>query len=237
MSALLDIRDLRLNYGLFAALSGVDLSVGAGEIVAVIGANGAGKSSLIRAICGAERDVTGSVRLDRAELVGQRTPAIVRAGIGLVPEGRRIFAALSVEENIRLGGQLAGSDRGASPRTLEQIWTLFPDLKEKRHLPGTDLSGGQRQMIAIGRALMTNPRILLCDEISLGLAPIIIGRLYDQLQKLAGEGMGILVVEQAMRKALAVSSRYYCMLEGHISFFGSSAGADEETVSRAYFGR
>lgn len=236
MSQILSVRDLHLNYGQFAALHGLDLDIDAGEIVAVIGANGAGKSSLIRGICGTEGKGRGSIKLGGQEILGLTPPQITRAGIGLVPEGRRIFPSLSVEENILLGGQLGRAHDGA-PWTLERIYELFPDLAAKRHLGGTMLSGGQQQMIAISRALMTNPRVLLCDEISLGLAPTIIGRLYEQLIALASEGLAILVVEQAMRKALEISHRYYCILEGHVSLSGLSAEADEERVAQAYFGR
>ncbi|MCA0043466.1 ABC transporter ATP-binding protein [Celeribacter litoreus] len=236
MSSLLSIRDLHLNYGQFAALHGMDIEIDAGEIVAVIGANGAGKSSLIRGICGTEGEGRGSITLDGRELLGLNPPEITRAGIGLVPEGRRIFPSLSVEENILLGGQL-GQVHGGDPWTLDRIYDLFPDLVPKRHISGTMLSGGQQQMIAIARALMTNPRVLLCDEISLGLAPTIIGRLYEQLIKLASEGLAILVVEQAMRKALEISDRYYCLLEGHVSLSGASSEADEHQVAQAYFGR
>ncbi|WP_108258416.1 ABC transporter ATP-binding protein [Mangrovicoccus ximenensis] len=236
MSALLTVSNLHLSYGQFAALHGLDLEIGAGEIIAVIGANGAGKSSLIRGICGTEGQGRGSVRLDGQELLGLAPPEITRAGIGLVPEGRRIFPSLSVEENILLGAQL-GRPHSDDPWTLDRIYDLFPDLVAKRHLSGTMLSGGQQQMIAIGRALMTNPRVLLCDEISLGLAPTIIGRLYEQLGRLAAGGLAILVVEQAMRKALQISARYYCVLEGRVSLSGLSAEAEEERVAEAYFGR
>ncbi|MDK3019756.1 ABC transporter ATP-binding protein [Pseudodonghicola flavimaris] len=236
MTTLLEIRDLRLQYGQFKALHGLDVEIAEGEIVAVIGANGAGKSSLIKGICCTEGQTSGSVKLDGRELLGLTPPQIARAGIGLVPEGRRIFPSLSVEENILLGGQL-GQDHGGTPWTLERIYELFPDLTAKRHLSGTMLSGGQQQMIAIGRALMTNPRVLLCDEISLGLAPTIINRLYEQLIALASEGLAVLVVEQAMRKALEISDRYYCILEGRVSLSGISADADEDRIAQAYFGR
>lgn len=238
MTPLLNISGLHLRYGKFNALNGVDLTIGAGEIVSVIGANGAGKSSLIKAITGAEKDVTGAVRLDGTDILGRSAPHIARMGIAIVPEGRRIFPSLSVEENIVMGAQIGSPPRaGLAGWTLDRVYDLFPDLVEKRHLSGTALSGGQQQMIAIGRALMTNPRVLLCDEVSLGLAPTIIGRLYTNLKTLAENGLAILVVEQAMRTALAVSSRYYCMLEGHVSLSGVSADADENAISRAYFGQ
>lgn len=230
---LLEVDGLGLAYGRFIALKGVSLVVNTGETVAVIGANGAGKSSLIKAICGVERQTGGDIRFAGSRILAWSAPEITRAGIGLVPEGRRIFPSLSVEENIVLGGQVGSK----GPWTLERVYALFPDLVEKRRLPGTSLSGGQQQMIAISRALMTNPRLLLCDEISLGLAPLVIKRLYALLSDLARDGLAILVVEQAMRKALEVSDRYYCLLEGRVSLSGRSVDADEAAVSRAYFGR
>ncbi|PCH98550.1 MAG: ABC transporter ATP-binding protein [Rhodobacteraceae bacterium] len=238
MTNLLQVCDLTLHYGKFLALKDINIHIEAGEIVAVIGANGAGKSSLIKAITGLAPPSSGSVLFEGKNLTNSQTSSVVRAGIAVVPEGRRIFPSLSVEENILMGRDVAGlTDNSGSPWTLERIYDLFPVLEEKRKLSGTQLSGGQQQMIAISRALMTNPRVLLCDEISLGLAPTIINQLYDQLRLLVKEGLAVLIVEQAMRTALSVSSRYYCMLEGQISLSGLSSDADEEAVIRAYFGR
>lgn len=238
MTNLLQVCDLTLHYGKFLALKDINIHIEAGEIVAVIGANGAGKSSLIKAITGLAPTSSGSVLFEGTNLTNSQTSSVVGAGIAVVPEGRRIFPSLSVEENILMGRDVAGlTDNSGSPWTLERIYDLFPVLEEKRKLSGTQLSGGQQQMIAISRALMTNPRVLLCDEISLGLAPTIINQLYDQLRLLVKEGLAVLIVEQAMRTALSVSSRYYCMLEGQISLSGLSSDAAEEAVIRAYFGR
>lgn len=232
MSPLLKVRGLKKRYGQFIALHGVDLEVREGEIVSVIGANGAGKSSLIKSIVG-DGNREGSIEVDGRETLGMSAPQIVKLGIGLVPEGRRIFPSLTVRENILVGSQIGKPGEW----TFDRVMKLFPDLVEKLPLPGTAVSGGQQQMIAIGRALMSNPRLLLCDEISLGLAPTIINRFYALLKDLAAQGLSILVVEQAIHKSLEVSDRYYCMLEGRISLSGASPQANKDDVIRAYFGR
>lgn len=232
MSALLEVSDLRMRYGQFVALHGVDVTVNTGEIVSVIGANGAGKSSLIKAICGTGTR-EGIIRLGGHDITALPPSKVMRLGIGLVPEGRRLFPSLTVRENIIVGGQIGQS----GPWTFERVLRLFPDLEEKLDLPGTSISGGQQQMVAIGRALMTNPRLLLCDEISLGLAPTIINRLYTLLKELVAEGLSIMVVEQAVHKSLDISDRFYCMLEGRIPLSGASATANRDQVISTYFGR
>ena len=182
---LLATKDLTAFYGDFQALFGIDVEIGQSEVVAIIGANGAGKSTFLKAITGLVPSVPGSVLLDGQPIGGQRASAIVAQGIAMVPEGRRLFASLTVEENLRLGAY----GRRAGGWTLARVFELFPILGERRNSPSTALSGGQQQMVAIGRALMANPRLLICDEISLGLAPIVVKEIYDRLPELKSDGM------------------------------------------------
>jgi len=229
---LLDVRALTAFYGDFQALFGVSLAVARGEVVAVIGANGAGKSTLLRSIAGLMPARRDAVVFD-AEPIGD-LPAhrVVARGIALVPEGRRLFPSLSVEENLLIGGQL----RRPGPWTLERVYQLFPALAERRHLPSTALSGGQQQMAAIGRALMSNPRLLLCDEISLGLAPIVIRDIYARLPSITAAGTSLVIVEQDIAQALAAASQVFCLQEGRVAFAGAAREATREAVAAAYFG-
>lgn len=229
---LLEVSDLHLRYGGLRALDGVSLTVNRGETVAVLGANGAGKSSLIKAIYGAEPYSAGQILFDGVAVTGRSPNQMAQAGIGLVPEGRKIFPSLSVEENIRLGAAIGGHD-GAD---IEKVFEIFPELKERRNVQGTLVSGGQQQMIAIGRALMARPRLLLCDEISLGLAPTVVDRLYHVIKDLVAGGMAVLIVEQETNRAIKSSERYYCLLEGRVTAQGLSAQADQDEITRAYFG-
>jgi branched-chain amino acid transport system ATP-binding protein len=229
---LLSVEALSVFYGHFRALSDIDLSVGAGEIVSIIGANGAGKSSLMKAIVGQVDRIEGSIRLDGADLVGRRTAEIAKAGVALVPEGRRLFPSLTVEENLRIG-QEVGREGGIG---FEDVYRMFPVLKERRRQMARQLSGGQQQMVAVGRALLANPKLLLCDEISLGLAPVIIGDLYEMLPKIRERGIGILVVEQDISRSLAVADRFYCLLEGRVNLSGRPAETSRDIVASHYFG-
>jgi branched-chain amino acid transport system ATP-binding protein len=229
---LIQTRGLLARYGDAQALFGVDFRVAAGETVAVIGANGAGKSTLLKSLTGLLPVAPESVLLDGAPIGGLPPEAIVARGIALVPEGRRLFPSLTVEENLRLGGYT----RRPGPWNLERLYALFPILAEKRRHPATALSGGQQQMVAIGRALMSNPRLLLCDEISLGLAPVVIKEIYDALPSITGEGMSVVIVEQDVLVAQRVSQRVYCLQEGRVSLEGPSAGLSREQISHAYFG-
>ncbi len=230
---LLTIEGLSVHYAQFRALHGIDIAVGAGEIVSIIGANGAGKSSLLKAIVAqAGPRVEGRIAFDGIDIRGRATPAIVAGGIALVPEGRRLFASLTVEENLMIGwhiGRRGGLD-------LAGIFDLFPALRDKRHQPAGQLSGGQQQMVALGRALMADPRLLLCDEISLGLAPTIVNDLYELLLSINRQGIGILLVEQDIRRSLAVAHRFYCLLEGRVSLGGRPDDFDRDTITRHYFG-
>ncbi|RWN18106.1 MAG: ABC transporter ATP-binding protein [Mesorhizobium sp.] len=230
---MLETRGLTANYGQFRALFGVDISVAAGECVAIIGANGAGKSTLMRSITGVIGNEPGMV-LHRGESIGALSSAqIMKCGIAMVPEGRRLFPSLTVEENLLVGGQ---ARKVPGPWNLDAVYDLFPILRERRKSPGTALSGGQQQMVAIGRALMSNPELLLCDEISLGLAPVVIRDIYAALPRIREGGAAIVLVEQDIGKALAVADRVYCMMEGRVTLAARAAEVKREDIHSAYFG-
>ena len=229
---LLRVHDLSAFYGDFQALFGVSLEIAEGETVAVIGANGAGKTTFLRALVGAlpvPRDV---VVFDGRTIGGQPAPALVDLGLVLVPEGRRIFPSLSVQENLLVGAYR----RRPGPWTLERVYRLFPILGRRRDQPGTNLSGGEQQMLAIGRGLMANPRLLLVDEISLGLAPVVVQHLYETLAAVRAEGTTLLVVEQDVSRVLAVAQRVYCFRKGSVSLHDVPARLSREQIAAAYFG-
>ncbi len=219
-------------YGDFQALFGIDLEVAKGEIVAVIGANGAGKSTLLKAITGLVPSPRDAVRFEGQPIGGRAAHQILGLGVAMVPEGRRLFSSLSVEENLLLGRYR----KRAGPWTPERVYELFPVLGERRHAPSTSLSGGQQQMVAIGRALMANPKLLICDEMSLGLAPVVIKTIYDSLPAIVAEGITLVIVEQDVGLAMRVSHRLYCLQEGRVSLAGRSQDLSREQVSAAYFG-
>ena len=230
---LLETRSLTANYGQFRALFGVDVAIDAGECVAIIGANGAGKSTLMRSITGVIRNEPGMV-LHRGSPIGALSSAeVMKRGIAMVPEGRPPFPSQTVEENLLIGGQMR---KAPGPWTLAAVYDLFPILKERRRSPGTALSGGQQQMVAIGRALMSNPELLLCDEISLGLAPVVIRDIYAALPKIRAGGAALVLVEQDIGKALAVADRIYCMMEGRVTLTARPAEVSREAIHAAYFG-
>jgi branched-chain amino acid transport system ATP-binding protein len=229
---LLDVRAVDAFYGDFQALFGVSLRVDAGQVVAVIGANGAGKSTLLKTIAGLMHPRAGEIMFDGEAIGGVPAFEVVKRGIALVPEGRRLFPSLTVEENLLIGGQ----SKRPGPWTLERVYALFPVLSERRHLPAPSLSGGQQQMAAIGRALMSNPRLLLCDEISLGLAPIIVRDIYAQLPAIVAEGLSLIIVEQDIVQALRAASHVYCLQEGRVALQGPARELTRETISAAYFG-
>jgi branched-chain amino acid transport system ATP-binding protein len=230
--ALLEVEALDAFYSDFQALFGVSLRVAAGAVVAVIGANGAGKSTLLKTIAGLMSARPDAIRFDGAAIGGDPAYATVARGIALVPEGRRLFPSLSVEENLLIGGQL----KRPGPWTLQRIYDLFPVLAERRMLPSTALSGGQQQMVAIGRALMSNPKLLLCDEISLGLAPIVVRDIYACLPSIVAEGAAVVIVEQDIAQALKASSHVYCLQEGRVALAGAAGSLTREAISAAYFG-
>jgi branched-chain amino acid transport system ATP-binding protein len=231
-AGLLATKGLSVYYDQFQALRAVDFSIDAGEMVALIGANGAGKSSFLKAIVGQVDRSEGTIDFCGQSLAGMSTPSISAAGIALVPEGRRLFPSLTVDENLRIG--LSIGRRG--PITLDQVYRWFPSIASRRSYLARSLSGGEQQMVALGRALLTNPRLLLCDEISLGLAPLVVGQLYDFLPSLRSSGMGLIVVEQDVRRSLAITDRFYCLLEGAVCFSGRSKETDRETIMQYYFG-
>jgi len=231
--ALLETRKLTAFYGDFQALYGIDTLLDAGETIAIIGANGAGKSTFLKAIAGLIQGPADSVLLDGRPIGSRAAADIVKLGVALVPEGRRLFPSLTVEENLLIGGY---GRKMPGPWSLDRVYSLFPVLKERRSSATPTLSGGQQQMAAIGRALMSNPRILLCDEISLGLAPIIIAGIYGALPQIKAEGTSVVVVEQDIVQAMKVADRVYCFQEGRLSLSGRPQELTREQIHRAYFG-
>jgi branched-chain amino acid transport system ATP-binding protein len=233
MSHLLSTHGLTAQYGQFKALFGVDLHVDPGECVAIIGANGAGKSTLMRSITGVLRTAPEMILHTGTPIGALPADQILQRGIAMVPEGRKLFPSLSVEENLLIGGQIR---KGSGRWSLDEIYTLFPILKERRHSPGTALSGGQQQMVAIGRALMSNPELLLCDEISLGLAPVVIRDIYAALPAIRATGAAVIIVEQDIARALSVADRVYCMMEGRVTLHAPAKEVSREAIHAAYFG-
>ena len=230
---LLETRRLTAFYGDFQALYGIDTALEAGETIAIIGANGAGKSTFLKAIAGLIRGPADSVLLDGRPIGAHAAADIVKLGIALVPEGRRLFPSLTVEENLLIGGY---GRKTPGPWSLDRVYALFPILRERRSSATPTLSGGQQQMVAIGRALMSNPRVLLCDEISLGLAPIIIADIYAALPQIKAEGTSVVLVEQDIVQAMKVADRVYCFQEGRLSLSGRPSELTREQIHRAYFG-
>ena len=231
--ALLETRKLTAFYGDFQALYGIDTRLDAGETIAIIGANGAGKSTFLKAIAGLIAGPAGSVLFDGQEIGARAAAEIVKLGVALVPEGRRLFHSLTVEENLMIGGY---GRKTSGPWSLDRVYALFPILRDRRSYATPTLSGGQQQMAAIGRALMSNPRVLLCDEISLGLAPIIIADIYAALPRIKGEGTSVVLVEQDIAQAMKVADRVYCFQEGRLSLEGRPRELTRDQIHRAYFG-
>jgi branched-chain amino acid transport system ATP-binding protein len=219
-------------YGMFQALFDVSFKVERGEVVALIGANGAGKSTLLRSIVGSIRVQAGAVRLDGQAIGGRSEISQLRDGIALVPEGRRLFPSLTVEENLLIAAR--NGRRG--PWTIGRLYDQLPTLAGLKSRPATALSGGQQQLVAVGRALVANPAYLLCDEVSLGLSPVAVDAVYSLLSAVKLEGIAVVLVEQNVRRALASSARYYCMQKGRVVLEGRSDTADYTKVSAAYFG-
>ncbi|HEV7898556.1 MAG TPA: ABC transporter ATP-binding protein [Planosporangium sp.] len=230
--SLLEIHGLTVHHGQLAAITALDLSVDEGETLAVIGANGAGKSTLLRAIAGAMRPTSGTIRFDGRDVTGLPAHRRVAEGIALVPEGRRLFESLTVEENLLTGTYR----RRPGPWSVERVMELFPWMRERRRQVSSQLSGGEQQAVAIGRALVTNPRLILLDELSLGLAPVVVRRIYEVLPEILAAGTTALIVEQDVSQALRVADRVQCLLEGRTVLRGRPSELGLEQVERAYFG-
>jgi branched-chain amino acid transport system ATP-binding protein len=232
MSPLLEVRGLDAGYGDFQALFGLDLTVAERETVAVIGANGAGKTTFLRAVAGLLAATAGSIRFEGSDLLAVPHHRRVDRGIALVPEGRHLFPSLSVEENLLVGGHARRPGRWDVDRVLD----VFPLVRPLLRRPAGVLSGGEQQAVAIGRALMANPRLLLLDEVSLGLAPVAVKGLYAALPAVMAEGTTVLLVEQDIGQALTVADRVVCLLEGRITLEGTPAELDRSRITAAYFG-
>ncbi len=229
---MLKVRNLVARYGDFQALFGVDFDADEGRIAALIGANGAGKSTFPRSIAGLMPSKGGEIRFQNDDIAALPADEVVRRGISMVPEGRRLFRSLTVEENLRVGAFAGRSGRW----TLETVYALFPVLKERRSNPATALSGGQQQMVAIGRALMSNPDLLLCDELSLGLSPAVVKDIYAVLPRIRSEGVSIVVVEQDIDMALKAADEIYCFMHGRVTLHGAPRDLGRDAISAAYFG-
>lgn len=228
----LSIRNLQANYGSLKVLFGIDLELGEGETLALVGANGAGKTTLFSILTGLLPAASGEVHLRHQSVSGFSARQLVAQGIAMVPEGRKLFPSLSVEENL-MTGAYAGRP---GPWTLSRIYDLFPTLAPLKNRPSPALSGGQQQLVAIGRALMANPIVLLCDELSLGLSPSAVDTVYAGLRTVREEGVSMVIVEQDIARALAESEQFACMRHGQIALSGASKGADLAAISAAYFG-
>jgi len=229
---LLDVQALDAFYGDFQALFGVSLHVEAGETVALIGANGAGKTTFLRSLVGLIDHRRGDIRFAGESITGEPAERISRLGLSLVPEGRLLFPSLNVEENLLMGAL----NQRPGAWNLARVYQLFPILRERRRQSPNALSGGQQHMVAIGRALMSNPKLLLCDEISLGLAPLVVDQIYASLERIRAEGASIVLVEQDVKRAAGAADRVYCLLKGRVTLHGQARGLGLEQLSRAYFG-
>ena len=230
--SLIAVDRLDVRHGLLQAVREVSFTIDEGEIVALVGANGAGKTTLLRAIAGAHIPSSGGIVFDGANVTSMRAHNRVAQGIALVPEGRRLFGSLTVEENLRVAMRVGR--RG--DWTLDRVMELFPMLRARRDTLTGNLSGGERQAAAIGRALMTNPRLILLDEVSLGLAPVVIEQLYRSMRSLLQGGATLVLVEQELTRALSVATRVMCMLEGRIVLDGPVAAVSRDQIVDAYFG-
>ncbi|WP_026076145.1 ABC transporter ATP-binding protein [Noviherbaspirillum massiliense] len=234
---MLQLDKVSVDYGSFRALDNVSLHAKQGELVVLLGANGAGKSSIFLTISGLNRPKTGSIRFGDKELTGSKPSKIVHDGVVHCPEGRKLFPGMSVLKNLMLGGYVHRSDKAGLQRTLDEVFSMFPILKEKKDLPAGSLSGGQQQMVAIGRALMGRPKALLLDEPSLGLAPLVVNQVFDIIQRINKAGTTVLLAEQNAYAALNIADRGYVIESGRIVMEGSrSELLNNEEVRKAYIG-
>ena len=230
--ALLDVNGLEIFYGDLQAVFDMNFTVADGEAVALVGANGAGKSTFLKALVGLNEERRGAVHFDGIDISQMPAEEVSRLGLIMVPEGRLLFDSLTIEENLLMGSV----NRRKGSWTLRRVFDLFPILEERRRMFPGQLSGGQQQMAAIGRALMSNPRLLLCDEISLGLAPVVVEQIYRSFADIRREGTAVVLVEQDVKRALATSERIYCLLKGRVSLTGLAQGLQPEQLTHAYFG-
>lgn len=230
--ALLDVNGLQIFYGDLQAVFDMNFNVADGEAVALVGANGAGKSTFLKALVGLNEERRGAVLFDGIDISQMPAEQVSRLGLIMVPEGRLLFDSLTIEENLLMGTV----NRRKGSWTLRRVFDLFPILEERRRMFPGQLSGGQQQMAAIGRALMSNPRLLLCDEISLGLAPVVVEQIYRSFADIRREGTAVVLVEQDVKRALATSERIYCLLKGRVSLTGPAQGLQPEQLTHAYFG-
>lgn len=234
--AVLSTHGLVARYGDFQALYGIDFQIAEGEAVALIGANGAGKSTFLRAVMGLLPVAPDMVRMGGQPIGGTPADRMVQKGVAIVPEGRRLFSGMSVQDNLRVAVDQADRLGRKGGWSLARLHQLFPILREKARTPVQSLSGGQQQMVSIGRALLCQPRVLLCDEISLGLAPRVIREIYAALPEVRAQGTSVVLVEQDVGLAQSASDRLYCMLEGRVTLTGPSGSVTRDEISKAYFG-
>jgi len=229
---LLEVSGLNAFYGDLQAIQGLDFSVAEKESVALLGANGAGKSTFLRSLVGLIETKSGTIRFADRDISNVEAENIAGLGLGMVPEGRMLFDTLTVEENLLMGTLT----RRAGSWTLRRVFDLFPMLEERRAARPAQLSGGQQQMVAIGRALMANPRLLLCDEISLGLAPVVVDQIYRSFADIRAEGTALVLVEQDVKRAYAAADRVYCLLKGRVSLSAAAKDVSLAQLTQAYFG-
>jgi branched-chain amino acid transport system ATP-binding protein len=232
MTPLLEVTHVTIHHGQLCAVDDISLTLAASEVLAIIGANGAGKSTLLRTIAGLHTPTSGMITYQGEDIARVRTHQRVRRGISLVPEGRRLFPSLTLEENIQVGAQKAAD----GPFNIAAVYELFAWMPERRRQKVGQLSGGEQQSVAIARALVANPKVLMIDEVSLGLAPIVIERIYEFLPTIVAEGIGVLLVEQDVSQALAVATRVHCLLEGKTSLVGVPGDLTSADIEAAYFG-
>jgi branched-chain amino acid transport system ATP-binding protein len=230
--ALLDVEDLTVHHGQLCAVDGVSFKVDRGEVLTMVGANGAGKSTLLRTVAGLHRQTSGTIRFQGVNVTKLAPQRRARLGIALVPEGRRLFPSLTLEENLQVGAHHAAK----GTFSIERVYELFDWMPARRRQRAWQFSGGEQQAIAIGRALVANPQVLLLDELSLGLAPIVIERIYALIPDIVAQGVGILLVEQDVTLGVGVANRVHCMLEGKTSLTGTPAELTSAQIERAYFG-
>ena len=232
---MLKVRNLDVYYGGLQALSNIELDAGKGQIVSILGANNAGKSTLLKTIAGLLKASSGTIHFDGKKIDHLESHDIVKLGLALVPEGRKIFSSLTVLENLLMGSYTPRA-RKTKEENLENVFHLFPHLKERVDQTGSNLSGGEQQMLAIGRALMSQPRLIIFDEISLGLSPLVVKMLYDTIKRINQEGMTVILVEQDVKRSLKTADMAYILQEGKVSLKGDPKNFTEKEVKQAYFG-